>query len=145
MIPAETIDLFLQESDCVFRFRKTKTDDIKCRTLLEEKFNWKGEKHKKAFQLNTNRPLADMGYIVNKFNHVWGWGQDCGKGGPGLWEGGGQGRVPSQQLWTHVTHDWPMASWVVVTWGHPPVNRQTDRTTWMKTLPSPQTTYASSK
>ena len=67
--------------------------------------------NKKAFHSKANRPFADrcMGYIVHKFEQVWGYHVVSG------------GLGPTEYVWTGPC---------VVTLG------QTDRQTWLKTVPS---------
>ena len=51
-------------------FNSTNSEAVKYNTLC---YDNKNRRNKKAFQLNANRPLANItGCIVNKFEHVWG-------------------------------------------------------------------------
>ena len=131
MIPPETIDLFLQENDCVCRLRKKKLTTESVELYSRRNLTERVKNRRRHFSSNTNRPLADkcMGYIVNK---------DSGKGGvqdrAGAMAGSLVNNFEHIQV-SHVTCDWPMSSWVVVTWGHLH-RKQTDWQTREKTLPS---------
>ena len=70
-----------------------------------------------------------------------GWGVPSGQVWRGPWEGGPQMVAATWSKWTSLNKSgWgegvgPMLpSWLVVIWA-PPVNRQNDRKTWLKTLP----------
>ena len=93
--------------------------------LWTERHMWKHNLYKLHLQVVTRRyfsrkPLADsLGY-----EQVW----TC----PGLVSLYGEGRGAGQEsgggVSPHMTSDWRMVSWVMVTWRLPSLGRQTDRT-----------------
>ena len=89
--------------------------------------------HPPAFQLFMKVRMEGPCVIRSKFNRleqVWG---ELTRTGSLYGEGRGEALGPRGG--PHVTCDWPMASWVIVTWGLP-VNRMADRHGWKHYFPT---------